>query len=99
MDRDTIALLSMVVLTAIPVMAISVRIALKPVAEAIVRLREGFSGESRALEARRLERIEAELDGLRAEVERLREVDEFHRSLEASARTSPPGRLPGGGRA
>lgn len=83
MDEDIVAIISLTVLIGIPVLAISVRIALKPVVEAIVRVREGFSTETAALQARRFERLEGEMDGLRAEVERLREAEEFQRRLEA----------------
>lgn len=81
MDEDIVAIISLTVLIGIPVLAISTRIALKPVVEAIVRLKEGFNNERDALNARRFERLEAEMDGLRDEVDRLREVEDFHRRL------------------
>jgi hypothetical protein len=82
-DEDIVAIISLTVLIGLPVLAISTRIALKPVVEAIVRLREGLNSDSAALQARRFERLEAEVDGLRDEVERLREAEEFQRRLQA----------------
>lgn len=89
MDEDIVAIIALTILVGIPVLAISARIALKPVVEAILRMKEGLGGDTAALQARRFQRLEAELDGLRDEVEHLRDVAEFHRRLEAPGASSP----------
>lgn len=83
MDEDIVAIISMALLIGIPVVAISARIALKPVVEAIVRLRETFTAETAEFQARRIERLEAEVDHLHTQMDRLREAEEFRQRLSA----------------
>ena len=77
--------LAFVVLGA-PVLALSVRLAVKPVAEAVARLREAMNEEAAGASTRRLRdrvaALEEELDGLRSTVYRLEEAAAFRAELE-----------------
>ena len=78
---------SLVVLA--PVLAITVRLALKPVVEAMVRLREaGSAGESMRLLEQRVALLSEEMQevrGIREDVTRLVEAQEFQLRLSAPA--------------
>lgn len=77
------------VILGIPAVAISARLALRPMVEAIVRLREAFAASGQAPRIVSLEAQVSELRGetqrLRAEVQRLAQAEEFHRQLKAPA--------------
>ncbi len=74
-----------------PVLAISARIALRPITDAIARLREsGTAGESMRLLEQRVDLISQEVhevQRLREQVERLAEAQEFQ--LRLAARSEP----------
>ena len=84
MDEDIVAIIAITLLISIPLLAISARIALKPIAEAIARLR----GEpvavphARALQDRRLADLEEEMDRVVAEMQSLREALQFREELQ-----------------
>jgi hypothetical protein len=86
MDPDTIQdyilLLIMVLVFGVPAVAIAARLAIRPIVDAIVRLRE-ISGPNPALHDPRVAALEAEVNRLSQEVERLSEVDTFNRQLNA----------------
>jgi hypothetical protein len=73
---------------AIPVLAFSVRFAIRPIADAMVRIREA-DGAGRAadqallLHDRRLGLMEAELQQMSGTLERLAEAERFRTQLEA----------------
>lgn len=97
MDEDIVAIISLTLLIGIPVLAISVRVALKPVVEAIVRLRGSFSAEAAELQSRRMERLEMEVDHLQTQVASLQDGEEFRQRLSAPSVGSlavPPSRDP-----
>jgi hypothetical protein len=76
----------------IPVIAFSARFAIKPIAEALARVRESQGGSRGADEAlllhdRRMSLMEAELQHMHGLMERLVESDRFRTELE-SARAS-----------
>jgi hypothetical protein len=82
----------------IPVIAFSARYAVKPVVEALIRLREaqgkaGASNEMLTLQDRRLSLLESEMQHIGATLERLAEAQEFHAKLggasTAAALTTP----------
>ena len=78
---------------AIPVFAFSARFAIRPIADAIVRIRESQNSARTAEEAlllhdRRLSLMEAELQQIHGVLERLVESDQFRTQLE-SARAVP----------
>jgi hypothetical protein len=81
----------------IPVIAFSARFAIKPIADAMVRLREAQGGsraqdETLLLQHRRMSLMEAELQHMHAMMERLVEADRFRTELEsAQARAALPG--------
>jgi hypothetical protein len=80
-DEDIVAIIAGTSLVAIPLLAISARIALKPITQAIVHLRGGLSGEVTSFHGRRIQALEAEVESLKDEVGRLREVEQFHARL------------------
>lgn len=93
MDTDDVVkfmvIFSVVVL---PAIAITARFALKPIVDAILRLKEG--GVIPTENAGTLREVVAELQQLRAEVaevkgemERLRDVESFHAALREAPRT------------
>lgn len=67
----------------IPIAGVTARFALKPIAEAMARVREA-QGASRemALMQQRLDLLEQQLGGMETEMHRLREVQEFHMRLK-----------------
>jgi len=75
----------------IPITGFTARFALRPIAEALVRLRG--SGESQQALEQRMSRIEGEVDRLvelRVSVERLAEELEFNRKLTLPAAEALP---------
>ncbi|HEX6746483.1 MAG TPA: hypothetical protein VF092_04145 [Longimicrobium sp.] len=72
----------------IPVIAFSARFAIKPVVDALIRLREaqtktGASSEMLAMQDRRLALLESEMQHIGASLDRLIEAQEFHARLGA----------------
>ncbi len=68
----------------IPVAGITVRFALKPIAEAIARIKESQgANQEMSIMAQRLDLLERQLSGVESELHRLREVQEFHAQLKA----------------
>lgn len=80
----------------IPVIAFSARFAVKPVVEALIRLREAqgktnTSNEMLALQDRRLSLLESEMQHIGASLERLAEAQEFQAKLTAPLNIALPG--------
>ncbi len=68
----------------IPVAGVTIRFALKPIAEAIARIRESQgANQEMSIMAQRLDLMERQLSGVESELHRLREVQEFHAQLKA----------------
>lgn len=86
MDKELVILfIGFVVL--LPVGALSIRIALKPIVDSIARLMELRSGGAATdLLERRLSLVEQEVQYLRAENSRLQEEREFYQQLESPNR-------------
>jgi hypothetical protein len=80
-----IALLFAGTIVLVPVLALSARFALKPVIEAIARLKQ--SGSDATLQDRRIALLEAEVQHLGAAVQQFAEVEDFRRQLGVP---SPP---------
>lgn len=84
-----IGFLTTAFIVAIPVVAFSARFAIKPIADAVARLREsqGQAAGSEAmlqLQDRRMSLLEAELQAIHGTLERLVEAERFRSELEAS---------------
>lgn len=77
-------LLLMFIVFGVPALAISVRLALKPILEALERVREGGLTVTSRADDPRIEALEAEVVRLTQEVQRLSESEAFHRELMAS---------------
>lgn len=79
--KDSVLLVLMFIVFGAPALAISTRIALKPVLEAFVRLRD-ISAPGAAVDSNpRLAALESEVSRLQAEVQRLSEAEAFTRQL------------------
>ena len=70
----------------VPVLGITARLAIKPLVESILRVREAFLEERRPViaDAVELQRLEREVEELREQVQRLTEASEFDRKLLGS---------------
>lgn len=86
---DTVPLILVIILTGVvvgvPVLALSLRFALKPLVEAYTRLKEvQHGGEARELPVvmEQLSLLEHRLQSIEEHMDRLNEVAEFHRALE-----------------
>jgi len=67
----------------VPVVAISARVALKPVMESWAKLRQTqTSGEDRIIQDRRIALLEAEMHGLQQVVQQHLEAKDFERALK-----------------
>ena len=75
----------------VPVVALSVRFALKPVVDAWVRIRQETGGSTRemAMQDRRMALLEQEIQGLQRTVQELADADDFRRRLHEP----PPERI------
>ena len=78
----------------VPVLAISARIALKPLAEAIARLRETFPRNDDAISDARIAALEGEVRALRTALEHRLDLRRFDSELSAAGR---PGMRPTAG--
>lgn len=66
------------------VVAIGVRIALKPIIDSWIRLRQGaVAAEAELRQDRRIQLLEAELQTMQQQLNRLSDVEEFRRQLDA----------------
>ncbi len=86
MDSGDIIELSLVFsLVVLPALGITARLALKPIVDAILRLKEGMDSRPAA----EVQHLVEEVRQLRATVERLEVADSFHRSLLESTSRAP----------
>ena len=79
--RHSAMLVPMFIVFGVPAVAISVRIALKPVIEALGRVRNLSAPRAGADSDPRLAALEADVNRLQAEVQRLTESEGFTRQL------------------
>jgi hypothetical protein len=86
--KDAALLLLMFIVFGAPALALTARLAIKPILEAIDRFREGVAVSSRLPDAR-VQALEAEVGRLSKEVERLSEAEAFHRQLLPGAGQTP----------
>lgn len=85
--KDAAMLVLMFVVFGATALALAARLAIRPVVDAIVRLRESLSATDPLAPDPRLAALEAEVSRLRFEVRRLSESEAFSRQL--SQATSP----------
>jgi TolA-binding protein len=71
--------------------AVSARIALRPITDAIIRLGQAFPGASNALAPgdRRVAQLERQVAELSEQVQRLEQVEQFHRELANGTPRTP----------
>ncbi|MGH7474956.1 MAG: hypothetical protein ACRELD_01570 [Longimicrobiales bacterium] len=85
--KDAGLLFIMFVVFGAPALALAARLAIRPVVDAIVHLRESLAATDSRTRDRRLAALEAEVSSLGVEVRRLSESEGFSRQL--SQATSP----------
>lgn len=78
--RDAVLLILMFVVFGAPALALAARLAIRPILDAIDRLKEGVTSTSRLTDPR-VEALAAEVNRLAKEVSRLSESEAFHRQL------------------
>ncbi len=87
---DIIGFVFLFLIVVVPVLGVTARLALKPIVDALIRLRENFApNPGGVLVERRVLELEEELRQVRAEVRRLAEAEAFHRELLAPGVESP----------
>ncbi len=68
----------------VPVAGLTLRFALKPIAEAMAKIKEAQgAGREVAVMQQRIDLLEQQLAGVESEMTRLREIQEFHAQLKA----------------
>ena len=68
----------------VPVAGLTLRFALKPIAEAMAKIKEAQgAGREVAVMQQRIDLLERQLAGMESEMARLREIQEFHAQLKA----------------
>ena len=88
MDEDIIAMLAVFLCFFVPIAGLTLRFALKPIVDSIVRLLEARanaapSSAAADLNERRLALLEAELGAVRQELQRVTEQKDFMERLSA----------------
>ena len=91
---DIMELLLFVVLVVLPLLAVTLRLSLKPIVEAVIQLSKGL-GRSREprighVDAVALERMQEDLSELREKVAQLEAADSFYRGLIETRSSSDP---------
>lgn len=91
---DIMELLLFVVLVVLPLLAVTMRLSLKPIVEAVIQLSEGLRGsrESRIghEDTAALERMQEDLSELREKVAELEAANSFYRGLIETQSSSDP---------
>ena len=86
--KDIIGIILFVVIC-VPVLAVVARYTLRPIVEAIIRLREGLSSAVSPMVERRVLELEDEVRQLRAGVAQLEATVEFQQKLLATTSEQP----------
>ncbi len=74
----------------IPITGLTLRFALKPIAESVAKMREAEgAGRELSLVVQRVALLEQQIAGMDTSIERLVEADDFRTRLEAPAESSP----------
>lgn len=83
MDEDVMWAIVAIVIWGPPALALSIRFALKPIAEAIRTVREAGSNPVPSADTRRIAQLEAELARLAGRLESVERAEAFHRELQS----------------
>ena len=87
--KDAVLLLLMFIVFGAPALALAARLAIRPILDAIDRLRDVVAVPSRGPDPR-VQALETEVSRLSREVQRLSESEAFHRQLLDAPPESPP---------
>lgn len=79
--KDAVLLVLMFIVFGAPALAIAARLAIKPIVEAIVRVRDISASSNTVDSDKRIAMLESEVNRLQAEVQRLSESEAFTRQL------------------
>jgi hypothetical protein len=80
--EEMLIVMGSIVLVFIPALALTARFALKPIVEAIIRLREGFTSTPREVASdQRLLRMEQQLSALQRRLDEVEKAGTFERQL------------------
>ncbi len=83
--RDILPWIFGIIVFGVPAVALSVRIAARPLLEGLARLREASHPVAPAAPDARVDALQAEMSTLRERVDRLAAVEEFYAQLQAPA--------------
>jgi hypothetical protein len=86
--EEAVKLGILAIVICVPVLAITARLALRPIVDSIVRLREGYGPPPSAGVERRVLELEDEVRALRSSLARLEEASHFDQALAAPS--APP---------
>jgi hypothetical protein len=90
--EDSLGMVLLFLVFGIPALGLTARLAIQPVVEAILRLRESFAIPPSPVSDERLQRLEAEVGRIARAVERLQDAGDFERGLRSGS-GSPAGAL------
>ncbi|HEY0672883.1 MAG TPA: hypothetical protein VGD27_11475 [Longimicrobiales bacterium] len=79
--NDAVLLVLMFIVFGVPALAIAARLVIRPVIEAILRLRESYGSSGAQASDPRITALEAQVSRLAIEVQRLTESEAFNREL------------------
>jgi hypothetical protein len=92
--EDVVAGTTLVVVILVPVLALSARLALRPIVDSILKLQQAFS-PTLGVESRRIAQLESRVEELSDQVRRLEEAEGFNRELRTTS--ADAGQLPRAG--
>jgi hypothetical protein len=79
--EDVVGLAIAAVVVLVPVLAVSARVALRPIVDSLVRLNQAFGSASSTESKQRIAELENRVEQLTEQVRRLEEAEAFHRQL------------------
>ena len=97
--EDVIGLTVVAIVVLVPILAVSARLALRPIVDSLVRLQQAFGSSNAPESTKRIAELEGQVSQLAAQVRRLEEAEAFQRELKAGtpAARSLPGPKAGTG--
>ena len=94
--EDVVGLAIAATVVLVPILAISARVALRPIVDSLVRLQQAFGSTESAGAKKRIDDLEQQVHVLTEQVRRLEDAEAFRSELETSGSTKS---LPAGSKA